>query len=109
MATQGAFVTSSAAAAFATMPDRLNGKPAMNGKKMTDVAQDFEASFLNSMFTHMFTDADGEGPLGGGPAVGVWRSFLTQEYSKSFAKQGGIGIADYVYRSLLAQQEANAR
>ena len=30
---------------------------------------------------------------------------LTDEYSKSFAKAGGIGIADQVYRTLIAQQE----
>ena len=69
-------------------------------------ATDFEAMFLQSMFGQMFTGIDGEGPLGGGGAAGVWRSFLTDEYSKSFAKAGGIGIADHVYRALLAQQEA---
>jgi Rod binding domain-containing protein len=68
-------------------------------------AQDFEAVFLNSMFQQMFTGLQGEGPFGGNGASGVWRSFLTDEYSKSFAKAGGIGIADQVYRSLMAQQE----
>ena len=48
----------------------------------------------------MFTGIDGEGPFGGGKATGVWRSFLTDEYAKSFAKAGGIGIADSVYRAL---------
>ena len=71
-------------------------------------AQDFEAVFLNSMFSQMFTGIDGEGPFGGGGKAGVWRSFLTDEYSKSFAKAGGVGIADHVYRSLLNQQEARA-
>ncbi len=52
---------------------------------------------------------DGDGPFGGGGKAGVWRSFLTEEYSKSFAKAGGIGIADHVYRSLLNQQEVRAR
>jgi len=72
-------------------------------------ATDFEAMFLNAMFGQMFTGTDGEGPLGGAGAAGVWRSFLTDEYSKSFAKAGGIGIADHVYRALLAQQEARAK
>jgi Rod binding domain-containing protein len=71
-------------------------------------ATDFEAMFLNSMFSHMFTAIDGEGPFGGAGGPGVWRSFLTDEYSKSFAKAGGVGIADQVYRTLLAQQEARA-
>jgi peptidoglycan hydrolase FlgJ len=71
-------------------------------------AADFEAMFLSSMFNHMFTSIGGEGPFGGGGAAGVWRSFLSDEYAKSFAKAGGIGLADSVYRSLLAQQEARA-
>jgi len=69
-------------------------------------AVDFEAMFLSSMFNHMFTSIEGEGPFGGGGAGGVWRSFLSDEYAKSFAKSGGIGLADSVYRSLIAQQEA---
>jgi Rod binding domain-containing protein len=69
-------------------------------------ARDFEAVFLNSMFQHMFTGIDGDGPFGGNGAAGVWRSMLTDEYAKSFANSGGIGIADQVYRTLIAQQEA---
>jgi Rod binding domain-containing protein len=62
--------------------------------------------FLNNMISQMFTATDGEGPFGGGGATGVWRSFLTDEYARSFARAGGIGIADHVYRALLTQQEA---
>ena len=71
-------------------------------------SQDFEAVFLNSMFQQMFSGLQGEGPFGGSGATGVWRSFLTDEYSKSFTKAGGIGIADQVYRSLMAQQEVRS-
>jgi Rod binding domain-containing protein len=72
-------------------------------------AEDFESVFLNSMFNQMLTSVGGDGPFGGGGSAGVWRSFLSEEYSKSFAKAGGIGIADHVYRSLIAQQEAGAK
>jgi len=81
------------------------GKLDGNKAKARATAQDFESVFLNSMFQQMFTGLDGEGPFGGNGATGVWRSFLTDEYSKSFAKAGGIGIADQVYRGLMAQQE----
>ena len=54
--------------------------------------------FLNSMFSQMMTKIEGEGPFGGSQATGVWRSFLTDEYSKSFAKAGGIGLAKHVYK-----------
>jgi Rod binding domain-containing protein len=84
-------------------------KPSSPEAKAHATAQDFEAVFLNSMFQHMFTGIDGEGPFGGTPGTGVWRSFLTDEYAKSFAKAGGVGIADQVYKTLLQQQEARAR
>ena len=73
--------------------------------KAKAASQDFEAVFLNTMFQQMFTGLQGDGPFGGSGATGVWRSFLTDEYSKSFAKSGGIGIADHVYSALLKQQE----
>ena len=82
---------------------------AMTNAKARAAAQDFEAMFLNSMFSQMTTSTDGEGPFGGSQATGVWRSFLTQEYAKSFAQAGGIGLAKHVYSSLLAQQEAKAK
>jgi Rod binding domain-containing protein len=77
--------------------------------KARAAAVDFEAVFLNSMFSQMFTGISGEGPFGDAGGTGVWRSFLTQEYSKSFAKAGGIGLADQVYQSLLAQQEVTGK
>jgi Rod binding domain-containing protein len=80
--------------------------PKVRAGKAREAAQDFEAVFLNNMFSQMFTDMEGDGPFGGGREVGIWRSFLTDEYAKSFAKKGGIGIADHVYRALLQQQEA---
>jgi Rod binding domain-containing protein len=77
-----------------------------NLEKAKAAAQDFESVFLNTMFQQMFTGMDGDGPFGGQGASGVWRSFLTDEYSKTFAKAGGIGIADHVYRALIEQQAA---
>ena len=73
-------------------------------KKTRAKAQEFEAMFLNSMFSQMTTGVKGDGPFGDTTGTGVWRSMLTEQYSKSFAKAGGIGIADDVYRTLILQQ-----
>jgi Rod binding domain-containing protein len=91
----------------AAPPANATGGKKVNARAWA-AAQNFEASFLGAMFENMFTDIDGEGPFGGGQATGIWRSFLTQEYAKSFAKAGGIGLADPVYRALIAHQEASA-
>ena len=71
-------------------------------------AQDFEAMFLNSMFSQMTNGLKGEGPFGNTPGTGVWRSMLTEQYSKSFAKAGGVGLSNEVYRTLILQQAGRA-
>ena len=76
--------------------------------KAKSTAQDFEAVFLNSMFSQMTSGLKGEGPFGNTPGTGVWRSMLTEQYSKSFAKAGGVGIAKDVYRELVLQQAKNS-
>ena len=91
----------------AKTPTMANLSDASKAKAKT-ASQDFEAVFINSMFQQMFTGLQGDGPFGGNGATGVWRSFLTDEYAKSFAKSGGIGIADQVYKTLIAQQEARS-
>ena len=76
--------------------------------KAKAASEKFEAMFLNSMFQQMFTGMDGDGPMGGSGALKVWRSFLTDEYAKTFAKAGGIGIAKEVYSTLMARQGATS-
>lgn len=76
--------------------------------KALATATDFEAMFLNSMFAQMTAGLKGEGPFGDTPGTGVWRSMLTEQYSKSFAKAGGVGISSEVYRTLILQQAKRA-
>jgi len=71
-------------------------------------SEDFEAMFLNSMFSQMTAGIKGEGPFGDTQSTGVWRSMLTDQYSKNFAKAGGIGISTDVYRTLILQQANRA-
>ena len=99
-----------------TVPAMRNGRPDFQladaltkvspqvQKKAKAQAQDFEAMFLNSMFSQMTSSVKGEGPFGDTTGTGVWRSMLTDEYSKSFAKAGGVGVSQQVYRSLIMQQ-----
>jgi flagellar protein FlgJ len=87
-----------------------SSQPGSVSEKARKTATEFEAVFLNQMFQSMFTDIGKEGPLGGGAGTGtgIWRSFLTDEYAKNFARAGGIGLADHVYRALMERQAARA-
>lgn len=69
-------------------------------------ARSFEAVFVSQMLNHMFSGIETDGLFGGGHSEQMFRSLLTDEYGKMIANRGnGIGVADAVRRSLLAQQE----
>ncbi len=81
--------------------------PGVKAKAQTQ-AQNFEGTFLNSMFAQMTSGLQGEGPFGSTVGTGIWRSMQIEQYSKSFARAGGIGIAQEVYRSLIMKQASLA-
>jgi Rod binding domain-containing protein len=72
--------------------------------KAKTTATNFEAMFINQMFSQMTKGLEGDGPFGNTPGTGVWRSMQVEQYSKSFAKAGGIGISKNIYRELIMQQ-----
>ena len=123
---QASAITSSASAAYAAtasdfLPSAINGRPDFEfaaalqkvspkqQARAQKTATDFEAMFLNSMFAQMTSGLKGEGPFGDTPGTGVWRSMLTEQYSKNFANAGGVGIARDVYRTLITQQAKTIR
>ena len=90
------------------LAEALTKVPAAAQTKAKATATDFEGMFINSMFSQMTSGLKGDGPFGDTPATGVWRSMLTEQYSKNFAKAGGVGISDQVFRELILQQAKGA-
>lgn len=95
-----------------TAADRLDGTlanlkkaKAKSRAEMHKVATDFESVFLSQMFDIMMQGIPTDGLTGGGNGEAIFRSQLNQEYAKSVAGRGGIGIADSVYRQMLLAQE----
>ena len=86
---------------FAAAFDKVSAP--MKAKALTQ-AQNFEGMFINSMFSQMTNNLKGEGPFGNTTGTGIWRSMQIEQYSKSFAEAGGVGIAKDVYRKLIIQQ-----
>lgn len=69
-------------------------------------AEDFEAFFLGKTFSTMFETVSTEGMFGGGNAEKIYRSLLVDEYGKTMAKNGGIGVAGHVMDTIIKIQEA---
>jgi Rod binding domain-containing protein len=57
------------------------------------------------MLESMFAGVEISKPFGGGNAEQQYRSVLLGEYAKNITQSGGIGVADAVYREILAIQE----
>lgn len=87
----------------------MTGQSVEQVKAKAKVAsENFESMFLSSMFQQMYAGLDGDGPFGGKGSLKIWRSFMTDQISKSFAKTGGIGLAPQVYAALLRHQGISA-
>lgn len=78
----------------------------LNGKRLRQVAEDFEAVFLSEMLRPMFENIEAEAPFGGGPGEDIWRNLQIDEYGKAISRKGGVGIADKVMEHLIRLQEA---
>ncbi|MDE2182242.1 MAG: rod-binding protein [Alphaproteobacteria bacterium] len=80
-------------------------QPTADVAKAKKVSQDFESVFLAQMLAPMFDGISTDGPFGGGQGEAMFRSLMVDEYAKSMAAQGGIGLADTVAKELLRVQE----
>jgi len=69
-------------------------------------AEDFESVFLSQMLAPMFETVETDSMFGGGHAEGIYRSMMVEEIGKEISRAGGIGIADEIYREIMALQEA---
>lgn len=72
--------------------------------KAREVAESFESVFLFEVLQSMYADVK-PGAFGGGQEETMFRSMMNEEIAKSISRQGGVGIADSVYREIMRQQE----
>ncbi len=85
--------------------DTIRGVDRTDKTAVREAAEEFEAVFLNTMLQNMFTGLESGGTWGSGHGADAWQSLLIDEYARSIAETGGIGLADNVERELLALQE----
>jgi flagellar protein FlgJ len=79
----------------------------MSRAKIKEVAQEFESVFLANMMEEMFAGIGEDDPFES-QGSDTWRSLRTEEFARSIARAGGIGLAEHVQRHLIAMQESKS-
>lgn len=75
-------------------------------KKIGDMANEFEAIFLNNVLSQMSAGLKTEETvMGGGQAETMWRQMLNEQMAEHISKGKGIGISDTIEKQLLKIQE----
>jgi peptidoglycan hydrolase FlgJ len=100
----GGIDTSGAMTALQSAPVAMPGHTSdpLAAKK---AAEQFEGVFVSQFVSEMFSGISTDGPFGGGQGEAMFRSMMTDEYSKQIVAQGGFGLAASVQRELLKTQE----
>ena len=79
-------------------PDRATG----NRDQLMKLSRELETAFIAEMLK-----AAGVGKtraaFGGGAGEDQFSGFLVNEYARSFANSGGLGLSEAIFRSLTAQ------
>lgn len=76
-----------------------------NVERAKQTAEEFEAQFLSQMIESMFEGIETDGMFGGGNGEEIFRSMMFEQFGKTMARAGGIGLADAVQREILKYQE----
>lgn len=80
-----------------------SGRTPSDLESLRALAQDLEASFLAEMLKHAGF-GDSRESFGGGAGEDQFASLLRAEHARALADQGGIGLAESLFQSLLARE-----
>lgn len=80
----------------------LSTRDAPEDAALRELSQKFEKAFLSEMLRH---SGLGEMPedFNGGPGEARFSGFLVESYAEKLAQSGQIGLADRIYRDLVAR------
>ena len=73
-----------------------------NDQQAKDACKEFEALFINMMLKELRATVNKSGLMDGGKAEEVFTSLMDTQMSREMAAQGGIGLAEMLYRQMVA-------
>ncbi len=78
------------------------GAGAGTDQKLRQACEDFESIFVDFMLQQMRQTVPQNELFGGGKAEQLYTSMMDSELAKSISHQRGLGLADQMYRQLMA-------
>lgn len=87
----------------------LHEAPKVSEQALREAATEFESVFIAEMLKHMFKHVEMDPINGDDNANSIYKSMMVEEYGKTLAKAGGLGIADHVTSQLLKTQDVGYR
>ena len=84
-----------------------NGAANENERKAKDACKEFEALFINMMLKELRATVNKSGLMDGGKAEELFTSLMDTQMSREMAAQGGIGLAEMLYRQMIAASGNN--
>ncbi|GEM_PF-358564 len=86
-------------------PEAISKAEALNEEKIRRTAREFEAMFISQMLAPMFENIDPDPVFGGGQGEDMFKGMLIEEYGKTIAEQGGLGLEDVIRAQLETYQK----
>lgn len=80
-------------------------KAAKDDAKLKNACRDFEAMFLNMMYTKMRETVPENSLFGSSNGEKILQSMLDTEMTNNMAKAGGVGMAAMMYKQLSANNK----
>ena len=77
---------------------------AQRNQEIKDASVQLEALLLKMMYTEMWKTVPKDELFGSSNAMDIYRDMYNEELTKKAAEDGGIGLADYIYKQLTKSQ-----
>jgi peptidoglycan hydrolase FlgJ len=81
--------------------------PPVRNDQLMSKAEELEASFLAEMLAHSGL-GEMQGSFGGGPGEAQFASFLRHEQARLIVEQGGLGLAELIFNSMVEAENGTA-
>ena len=85
---------------------KLNDAANQHNRQAREACTEFEALFINMMLKELRATVHKSGLMDGGKAEELYTSLMDTQMSRDMAAQGGIGLAEMLYRQMMAADDS---